>query len=117
STGNVYVTGTSDSLDFPTMVPFQANLNGATLTDVVVTKLDPLTNSLLFSTYLGGTADDAGISMALDTARNVYVTGFTKSTDFPLGGPTIQAANHGAGAAFVTCLAASGSSLVYSTYL
>ena len=75
--------------------------------------IDPV---LVYSTYLGGSADDASGSIAVDTSGNAYVTGRTDSTDFPTASP-IQSANAGSSDAFVTKLNAAGSALVYSTYL
>jgi hypothetical protein len=73
--------------------------------------IDPL----IYSTYLGGSSDDIGLGIALDSAGNAYVTGRTSSTDFPTKNP-LQTAN-GGGDAFVTKINAAGSALVYSTYL
>ena len=79
--------------------------------------IDPV---LVYSTYLGGSAFDQGVSIAVDSAGNAYVTGFTESFDFPTAG-SLQA-NCGGGFGgrrdvFVTKLNASGSALEYSTYL
>ena len=116
SLGDLYVTGQSASPNYPTNLGALQSTNGG-MNDVVVTKLNPLGTSLVWSTYLGGTQDDAGVSLALDSSSNVYVTGYTKSNNFPTVAP-IQAAPHaGGGAVFVTEIGTAGSGLVYSTYL
>jgi hypothetical protein len=108
--GCVYVTGLTESVDFPTWSAFNSTLSGR---DAFVTKFSPTGNTLLYSTYLGGTGPDWGTGLALDGSECVYVTGRTHSPDFPLENPCTLFS----GIAFVTKLNATGSSLVYSTYL
>ncbi|MBP1777673.1 MAG: hypothetical protein H6Q86_3683, partial [candidate division NC10 bacterium] len=105
--GHVYVTGNTDSEDFPTRFPVQAYGGPGTFPwgDVFVTKLSADASRLLYSTYLGGTGDDAGFGIVVDTARNVYVTGGTSSSDFPTAAAA-QSSNHGGIDAFVSKLAA-----------
>jgi hypothetical protein len=113
--GNAYVTGLSDSTDFPTMNPLQPTCGGNGC--AFVAKLNPTGSALLYSTYLGGSGGDAGQGIAVDSLGNAYVTGWTASTNFPTMNP-LQPANAGGGAdAFVTKLNPAGSALVYSTYL
>src|SRR5204862_5567057 len=86
--------------------------------DVFVTKLDTVGSMLLYSTYLGGSGDDFGRSVAVDAFGNAYVTGQTISTNFPTTAGAFQTAFGGGGDAFVTKLNPTGSApLVYSTYL
>jgi hypothetical protein len=116
SAGNAYVTGLTCSTDFPTMNPFQpANGGGADGEDAFVAKINPTGSALVYSTYLGGSGDEGGTSIAVDSVGHAYVTGGTNSTDFPTKNP-LQASNPG-GVAFVTKINTSGSALVYSTYL
>jgi hypothetical protein len=115
--GNAYVVGRTASTNFPTASPFQAANAGGGL-DAFVTKLNAAGSALIYSTYLGGASgpEDA-FGIAVDTAGNAYVAGATGSTDFPTVNP-LQAANGGGvNDAFVAKLNASGSALIYSTYL
>ena len=71
---------------------------------------------LEYSTYLGGSGWDEGQSIAVDSSGNAYVTGYTRSTNFPTNN-AYQGTYGGSGDAFVAKLSATGNSLVYSTYL
>lgn len=84
-----------------------------------MTKLSPAGSTLVYSTYLGGSGDDGGSGIAVDAGGNAYVTGVTGSTDFPTANPAqpALAGSGGTADAFVTKLNATGSGLVYSTYL
>jgi hypothetical protein len=115
SSGNAYVVGITTSTNFPTASPIQAaNAGGAN--DAFVSKLSPVGNSLIYSTYLGGSGDDNGHRITVDSANNAYVTGDTTSTNFPTKN-AIQSASGGGKDAFVTSINSSGSALVDSTYL
>jgi YVTN family beta-propeller protein len=114
SSGDAYLTGHTSSINFPTMNPIRsANAGG---TDVFVSKLNAAGSALVYSTYLGGSSDDNGTAIAVDSSGNAYVTGQTRSTNFPTMNP-IQVVNAGGADAFVAKLNAAGSALVYSTYL
>ncbi len=116
SSNNAYVTGSTTSADFPTTAgAFQTTIAGGG--DAFVTKLDNSGATLLYSTYLGGSSDDAGSAIALDSSNNAYVTGSTTSADFPTTAGAFQTAIVGTGDAFVTKLDSSGATLVYSTHL
>lgn len=122
--GNAYVAGTTGSSDFPTVNPLQGSrLGGPVALTGFVSKLSPDGSSLLYSTYLGGSGSDAIGGIALDGLGNVYVTGETASEDFPTTAGVLQErsgsrlCSFGCTDAFVTKLDASGSALVYSTYL
>ncbi len=80
---NAYVTGFTAATDFPTKNPIQAANAGGNINDAFVTELNPSGSALVFSTYLGGSASDQAIGMALDKFFSIYVTGITSSTDFP----------------------------------
>lgn len=113
SGGNAYVTGSTQSSNFPTANPIQKNLNGGS--DAFVAKLNPQGASLVYSTYLGGLGADSGQAIAINSAGEVFVTGFTLSTDFPTATP-LQSSG-GGGDAFVAKLNSAGTALAYSTYL
>ena len=116
STGNAYVTGVTRSTNFPTTgEAFDQNHNG--YNDAFVTRLNADGSALVYSTYLGGNSGDWGSGIAVDGARNAYVTGYTWSTDFPTTGGAYDRDLNGIRDAFVTKLNPAGSDLVYSTYL
>ena len=119
-TGAAYVTGSTQSYDFPvTPGAYQAQCNGACFFwgDAYVTKLNPAGTALVYSTYLGGTSEDYGMSLAIDGAGNAYVTGSSQSSDFPVTPGAFQTVFAGNSDAFVAKLNATGSQLFYSTYL
>jgi hypothetical protein len=117
--GDAYVTGATTSTDFPTTAGAYQTTFGGGAFDAFVTKLNPTGTALVYSTYLGGTeADDDGTGIAVDSAGNAYVTGYTGSTDFPTTAGAFQT-TFGGGSydAFLTKLNPKGSGLAYSTYL
>ena len=115
STG-IYVTGQTDSNNFPTVNAVQRTFAG--IADAFLSKLAPDGSSLIYSTYLGGTQSDVGAAVAVDNSGNAYVTGATSSTNFPVSPGAFQGAFGGGGSdAFVTEVNAQGTKLVYSTFL
>jgi len=114
--GNIYVTGRTGSTNFPTASPFQAN-HGGGFNDCFVTKLNAVGSTLIFSTYLGGDGQEGGNSIAVNTAGEAYVTGGTRSTNFPTANPLQPTLANEDDDLFVTRLNASGSALIFSTYL
>jgi hypothetical protein len=127
---NIYVTGeteydnTSASTDnFPTtpssFEPKFGNGNNAAFSNAFVSELTPAgqgSSDLVYSSFLGGSDEDAGLGIAADTEGNAYVTGSTLSNDFPTFGP-FQSALLGNSDAFLTAVAEGGASLAYSSYL
>jgi uncharacterized repeat protein (TIGR01451 family) len=117
-----YVTGwTQSPTGFPTtpgafQTSFNATADGSTITDAFVTSLNS-TGSPVYCTLLGGSGRDEGHAVAVDGAGNAYVTGRTSSTDFPISSPFQAGYGSVAPDAFVTKLNATGSGLVYSTFL
>jgi len=115
--GNAYITGDTESTDFPTKKAFQReNAEDLDPRDAFVTKLSRDGTELVYSTYLGGGGGEEGRGIAVDSRGNAYVTGFTDSADFPTEDP-FQPENAGGEDAFVTKLSRDGEELVYSTYL
>jgi len=116
--GNAYVTGSTESVDFPrTLGAFQTTIAGTGSTNAFVTKLDAAGAALVYSTYLSGGRGETGNGIAVDTAGNAYVTGLTASINFPVTRGAFQPNFGGVDDVFVTKLNAAGSALVYSTYL
>ncbi|HEV8130970.1 MAG TPA: SBBP repeat-containing protein, partial [Acidobacteriota bacterium] len=114
SAGNVYITGQTDSANFPTMNPIQPALRGGK--DGFITKLDATGRALVYSTYLGGSQDDLAAGIAIDSAGNAYVTGQTASNNL-FQQSSIKPFSGGSSDAFVAKLDSLGRALVYSTYL
>jgi len=112
--GNAYITGTTQSTDFPILNAYQSINNGGQ--DAFLTKVNFTGEQLLFSTYLGGSQADVGQAVTLDTNNDVYLTGYTFSSNFPLASP-IQSNLAGGADAFVTEFNPSGTALTFSTYL
>ena len=119
SGGNAYVVGVARSGDFPVRNPISGSLSGTT--DAFAAKLDASGGNLVYSSYLGGSANERGFAIAVDTAGQAYVTGWTNSTNFPvtptafqrtIGYPDPAISN-----AFISKLNAAGDALVYSSYL
>ena len=116
--GNAYVTGFTNSFNFPTTPGAFQSVKGVGGTmDAFVTELSAAGDALAYSTYLGGDGNDFGLDIALDTAGNASVVGQTESSNFPTTSDAIQSANAGSGDVFITRLNATGTGLVFSTYL
>ena len=114
SSGNAYVAGLTTSTNFPAVAGSYRTTNGGGR-DAFVTKLGP-SGALVYSTYLGGSGLDEANGIDIDASGNAYITGVTASTNFPTLG-AYQTLAGGGDDVFVTKLNASGSGLVYSTYL
>jgi len=117
--GFAYVTGYTTSLSFPTLHAFQATNHGNN--DAFVSKVSQDGSTLVYSTYLGGAADDKAHGIAVDGHGRAHVTGETFSSDFPTEA-AVQPDNHTlchpyCSDAFVTMLNPAGQGLNYSTYL
>ncbi len=112
--GNAYITGYTTSSNFPLYNALLGKAPGQY--DGFVTKLNVHGNGLVYSTYLGGSDNDYGFSLAVDNLGFAYVVGFTASTDFPLNNP-LQNWSGGQSDVFVTKFDLQGNGLIYSTYL
>lgn len=129
--GNAYVTGFTDSPNFPTRnAVFKKisgrnnNAQGIYRSDAFVTKLGPAGTNLVYSTYLGGGERDAGNAIAVDGSGSACVAGFTESFNFPVAtnrvagaGRVVQRSFGGVTDAFVARLGPAGTNLIFSTYL
>lgn len=113
--GNAYVTGGTISSNYPTTNgAFDTSSNGNY--DAFVTKLNASGTALVYSTFLGGSGYDEGQGIAIDASRNVYVTGGTSSSAYPVTSGSYNVNPSGGFDAFVTKLNTTGASLVYSTF-
>ena len=115
SNGNAYVVGVTSSSNFPVVGALQGSLNGTS--DAFVAKINASGSALVYSTYLGGSSSvDNATAVAVDSAGDAYVVGFTASPDFPVTA-SIQPTLAGEYDAYVAKLAPAGNSLLMSTYL
>jgi uncharacterized repeat protein (TIGR01451 family) len=113
--GNAYITGQTESSNFPGASPLQSAKGSAT--DAYVLKINPSGSALVYATYLGGNGSDTGNSIAVDSAGNAYVTGLTGSGNFPTTAGALQSSKSGSIDAFATKLNAAGNAIAYSTFL
>jgi hypothetical protein len=126
--GEAYITGSTTSSDFPvvlaTALQNTNNATGSQIGTAFLSRIDPTLSgvpSLVYSTYLGGAKEDAGLGVAVDSAFNAYIVGYTASTDFPQ--PTVKngfqtALKNPSSNAFVARIdTTQPAQLVYSTYL
>ncbi len=114
SSGDLYVTGWTEAVDFPVDGPAQASNQGGV--DVFIVKLNAAGSALVYATYIGGRGDDRAAGIAVDGSGQAYVTGSTASANFPLAAP-VSSTLGGGRDAFALKLNGSGNTLLYSTYL
>ena len=114
SAGSVYLAGYTDSTDFP-LATLKSLPAGST--HVFVAKFDPTGSNLVYADYIGGDSQDYGYALVLDSANDVYVTGSTASSNFPVVNYPYQGTYPGSFNGFLSKVSADGSSLLYSTYL
>jgi beta-propeller repeat-containing protein len=116
SAGIAYVTGDTQSTDFPLEAALRSTKTGnESSLDAYVSKIDPTGSSFVYSTYAGGTEDDLGLGIAADSSGSAYVTGRTRSTNFT--GSSSTRPSTGTTDAFVAKLNASGSAFSYLTFI
>ncbi|MDX6613209.1 MAG: hypothetical protein QOD75_2395 [Blastocatellia bacterium] len=113
SATNVYLVGQTSSADFPALNPAQPAYGGNF--DAFIAKVTTA-GAKVYATYLGGANDDRGTGIAVNSAGEPYVTGFTSSTNFPTVN-ALQATSGGSIDAFVAKLNSTGSAFLYATYL
>jgi len=112
--GDIYLTGSTESTDFPTVTAYQGSPSAPpyTYSDAFITRLTPSGDSIIYSTYFGGYKDDQATNIALDSQNAMVFSGVTGADDFPLVNP-ILADPHDL---FVSKLSDDGSTLIFSTY-
>ncbi len=116
ASGNAYITGSTFSTNYDiTAGAFQTTKGGSY--DVFVTKLNSTGTGLVYSTYIGGSNNDFGRSIAINVSGNVFITGYTTSSNYDIIAGAFQTTNGGGSDLFVTKLNSTGTALVYSTYI
>ena len=115
SSGDIIVTSRTTSPDFPSLLPVQSTFGGEV--DAVVFKFDRDLSALKFSTFLGGSGSEAGLSVKIDSLDNIFLGGGTSSPDFPTT-PGVLSENYlGDRDGWLAHLTSSGDSLISATYL
>ncbi|MGH8022325.1 MAG: SBBP repeat-containing protein, partial [Limisphaerales bacterium] len=126
ASGDIYIAGDTFSKFFSTTGAVQTNYaGGQNYGDAFVAKLDPTGTNLIYLTYLGGSGDDVALGLAVDSAGNAFIGGYTDSKNFPTNNalyptiPSVYSSYYGfqPGSGFVSELNAAGTQLIYSTYL
>ena len=124
SSGNAYMTGRTYSVDFPTTLgAFDTMLDDVvdpypgSDRDAYIVKLDTTGSTLIYATYIGGTSDENGFAIDVDSSGNAYITGNTRSLDFPVTPGAYDLSRNSTNDGFILKLNASGSSLDYASYL
>jgi hypothetical protein len=113
---HVYVTGFTDSINFPiSSGSFQQEYKGKSW-NAFVAKINTIGTNLIFSTYLGGSDWDVATGIKVDQDGNLYISGYSHSKDFPTTPGVLQSKNNGNHNATVTKLNSTGTKLIFSTY-
>jgi hypothetical protein len=114
--GHAYINGVTWSCNFPkTSGAYDTTYNGGS--DAFITKLSPAGNTLVYSTFLGGTEDDYSSDILADTNGYTYIIGLTYSSGFPTTSGAYDTIYNGGGDVFITKLSQAGNALMYSTFL
>lgn len=114
--GSIYVTGFTESDDFPTTAgAFDTTFNGTN--EAFLSKLNANGTDLVYSTFLGGSDDEWSQGLSLADDGSVYLVGSTRSSDFPLTSDAYDNTLGGGLDIFIARISADGSSLLYSTFI
>jgi uncharacterized protein (TIGR03437 family) len=114
SAGSAYLTGQTSSIDFPTINAVQGTYGGG-FQDAFAAKLSTDGTKLIYATYLGGSSNETGWGIAVDSSGSACVVGTTASHDFPLHAPLFP--QYSVPSAFVAKISPSGKDFIYSTFL
>ncbi|TLD41041.1 MAG: Cell surface protein [Candidatus Jettenia ecosi] len=113
--GNIYVTGSTASLNFPTTLrAFDTSHNG--FFDIFISKMDKTLTNLLTSTYVGGSSGDGADAFVIDSSGNLYIAGSTGSSDFPITSGSFDTSFNGVADAFISKLNSDLSALITFNY-
>jgi len=118
--GNIYVTGLTTSLDFPTTPGVYQQTRASSSWELFVVKLNPRATGaagIVFSTYIGGAGNEHPMDITLDPAGNIYVAGGTDSTNYPVTANAFQPTQAGSDDGIVLKLSPAGNALLYSSYI
>ena len=116
SIGNAFITGYTRSIDFPTIL----GSNDTSFNDdrdVIILKLNPMGSGLIYSTFIGDIEEEIGYGIVIDTSGNAYVTGYTRSTNFPVTQNAYDMSHNGSLDVFALKLSQDGKKLVHSTFI
>ncbi len=114
SAGNIYLSGNTSSPSFPTKNPIHAAYSGNG--DAFILEMNNAGTALLFSSYFGGSGLDYSTGTGVDSNGNIFLSGTTESTNFPVVN-AVQSTQPGTGSAYAVKLAPGGASVIYSTYI
>jgi uncharacterized repeat protein (TIGR02543 family) len=113
--GFIYVAGSTDGNNFPTTPGAFDYMGGG---DVFVSKIDPTTNTLIYSTFIGGTGwDSASAGLLLGADKSVFVAGVTTSDNFPVVNEYLSMPTGNSWKSFLMKISPAGNSILYSSYL
>lgn len=113
--GDVLIASSTQSSDFPIVNGFDNTLGG--LQDAIVAKFNPDLSTLIWSTYLGGSNNDAGYSIQISSIGDIYVSGGTNSTNFPFSGGHQATYQGGTGDGFIVRMNPTNSNIISGTYI
>ncbi|WP_159038570.1 DUF7948 domain-containing protein [Brumimicrobium mesophilum] len=113
--GDVLITSSTESADFPIVNGYDNSLGGNQ--DAIVAKFNPNLSTLIWSTYLGGSGDDAGYSIQVSSTNDIYVSGGTQSINFPATGGHQTTFQGGSGDGYIVRMNGTTSNLISGTYI